>query len=1192
MLLLATLAPTVGAIGAFRPMVPAGGSVRFRDDFSDTSGLEEWTNLQAQNGFLEVMGTVTWRQDDWQDFYAGTGLGVDVLGFPGALQLSRFTPDVRVNDVSSGLQAQVDATFVYVPVGRDRDLQYILAVWADGRGGDLDIYFSRSGDGGRTWSTSRRLNLVDGTGDQRRPAITVLGNTVHVVWEDDAGIHYTRSADYGQTWLTDVLLAPGGAEPDLAAAYLSSYPTVYLVYRAEQPAGDPDIFARRSRDGGLSWDPPENVVQESPTGIAQSAPALLLDAATGNVWVAWEHEASDGWTDIRAARRMAGGIWPNENVASGPPGSAQREPVLFLSGGTVHCLWTDERSGTSDIYQAYYDMLSLGWAEMGPVTMAAGARGPAALPLGTNVYAAWSATAPGSFPEVWIASYNGSIWQTPLHAGDPIPYLTRTDIVLAQSSLAPGIAALWSDDRADAGDIFIATSDGTFLPSGVYTSTVHDFGDLLDWGVVRWTGVRLDHIAVEMRSGNTPVPDAAWSPWAPALNGSPVACPLARYLQYRVMLSRVDSQTTPILSRIEIEGRPRRGEGVSIPIGRCVERWGELTYDGWAPSGTTLTVNLLDISGTLLYRDVPSPFDLSGLSPDLYRRLRLGVEMVRQAQVSPMLDGWEVAWEEGETRAAFEVDPRSIYTPTVVEFLNRSVSTVPPQEIRWQFGDGESSGLLHPTHTYTLPGSYGVTLTLSGECGTATATDRITVLPLPAQLPEAAFSYGPLCPGEEVPFFDESRDAVWWHWDFGDGTSSHRQFPRHTFPGDGTYTVTLIVSNTVGSDRAVERLEVVPAPTAAFTWTAELLTVAFTSLVSGPADLLWEFGDGMTSTLANPVHTYAEAGSYEVTLHAVNACAEAIASSTVVVTCTDPTDLTFAYRPQPLRAGQQATFTATVRAGDDPLSYAWSFGDGTPAQQGQVVQHVYAAPGSYLVTLTATNPCAEVTIQEPVEVACTPPSAPTFDYSPRPLRAGQVGTFTAEVDAGDEPVLYTWVFGDGTPPQEGKTVQHSYRLPGTYVVTLRAANACGWVQSFSPVEVIPSLYRVYLPVVLRHVYQGDAFEPDNCPAQARFLPLSTPQRHDFAPAGDEDWVYLELAAGTNYFIETRDLTGGADTVISLFRPGQYGTPLAQNDDCNPYTYASCLAFRPTASGRYELRVTHIAQGWGQQVAYTLEARVQ
>ncbi|MGC8874932.1 MAG: PKD domain-containing protein, partial [Chloroflexia bacterium] len=421
--------------------------------------------------------------------------------------------------------------------------------------------------------------------------------------------------------------------------------------------------------------------------------------------------------------------------------------------------------------------------------------------------------------------------------------------------------------------------------------------------------------------------------------------------------------------------------------------------------------------------------------------------------------------------------------------------------------------------------------------------------------------------------------------------TSRRQFPRHTFADVGAYTVTLTVSNTVGNDRATERLAIVPPPAATFTWRADLLTVQFTSVVTGPADLLWEFGDGTISTLLNPVHTYPEAGTYEVTLHAANACSEASANATIVVTCTDPTNLAFSYRPEPLRAGQPATFTATVGAGDGPLSYAWSFGDGSSAQ-GQVVQHTYAAPGTYQVVLTATNPCTEVSIQERVEVLCTPPSTPAFDYTPRPLRAGQTGTFTANVDAGDEPVSYTWVFGDSTPPQEGKTVQHAYAAPRTYVVTLRAANSCGWAQSFTAVEVVPSAYRVYLPIVVRETYHGDAFEPDNRPALAHFLSLSTLQRHDFAPAGDEDWVYLELAAGTNYWIETRDLTGGADTVLALFRPGQYGTPLAINDDCNPYTTASCIAFRPSVSGRYELRVTHIAQGWGHHVGYTLEARNQ
>jgi parallel beta-helix repeat protein len=127
-----------------------------------------------------------------------------------------------------------------------------------------------------------------------------------------------------------------------------------------------------------------------------------------------------------------------------------------------------------------------------------------------------------------------------------------------------------------------------------------------------------------------------------------------------------------------------------------------------------------------------------------------------------------------------------------------------------------------------------------------------------------------------VEFSDASTDpngtVTAWSWDFGDGTTSTMQNPTHTYSFAGVYTVKLTVTDNDGlTSRTTRSIPVGPqAPTADFTWAASELSVDFTDK-SADADgtvtaWSWDFGDGATSMLQNPSHTYATSGSYAVTL--------------------------------------------------------------------------------------------------------------------------------------------------------------------------------------------------------------------------------------------------------------------------------------------------------------------------------------
>jgi PKD repeat protein len=201
--------------------------------------------------------------------------------------------------------------------------------------------------------------------------------------------------------------------------------------------------------------------------------------------------------------------------------------------------------------------------------------------------------------------------------------------------------------------------------------------------------------------------------------------------------------------------------------------------------------------------------------------------------------------------------------------------------------------------------------------------------PPPPAAPIADFS-APVTSGVAplaVSFTDlSSNGPTSWSWDFGDGQTSTLKSPTHTYEAGGTYTVTLTATNAAGSDAETKvgyvTVDVPPpaAPVADFSASVTNgiapLDVSFTDLSSnGPTSWSWEFGDGQTSTLQNPTHTYAAAGTYSVSLTATNS-AGSDAEVKVGYVTVEPAPPDFALSASPLSRsivrGDSTTYTVTV----------------------------------------------------------------------------------------------------------------------------------------------------------------------------------------------------------------------------------------------------------------------------------------
>ncbi|MEL4304390.1 PKD domain-containing protein [Methanococcoides sp. LMO-2] len=251
--------------------------------------------------------------------------------------------------------------------------------------------------------------------------------------------------------------------------------------------------------------------------------------------------------------------------------------------------------------------------------------------------------------------------------------------------------------------------------------------------------------------------------------------------------------------------------------------------------------------------------------------------------------------------ADFSTNVTEGYVPLTVSFSDLSSDAT---SWSWDIdNDGtEDYSTQDIIHTYDEVDLYSVNLTVSNVNGTASEVkvNYINVTPVPI-LPVADFStnvtegYVPLT----VSFSDLSSDATSWSWDIdNDGTEDYStQDIVHTYDEVGLYSVNLTVSNINGTDSElkVNYINVTAAPIipvadfAAAPRSGDYpLEVQFTDLSINAANWSWNFGDGNTSTLQNPIHTYISEGTYNVSLNVSNSGDFDLAEKSNYITVSKP----------------------------------------------------------------------------------------------------------------------------------------------------------------------------------------------------------------------------------------------------------------------------------------------------------------
>ncbi|MCX6233897.1 MAG: PKD domain-containing protein [Bacteroidetes bacterium] len=274
----------------------------------------------------------------------------------------------------------------------------------------------------------------------------------------------------------------------------------------------------------------------------------------------------------------------------------------------------------------------------------------------------------------------------------------------------------------------------------------------------------------------------------------------------------------------------------------------------------------------------------------------------------------------------------------------------------WDFGDGIQSILENPVHIYQDFGEYEVTVKASNELQSDTVVKMIKV----CQRPDAEFGYQ--LDGYTLSVNNLSQNANSYLWDFGDGNISFLENPTYEYLVEGDYEVSLIAFNECAPDTAVENISICKSPVAGFDYICEDFRVSFMNTTINYDSCIWDYGDGIGSTLINPEHIYQEPGDYSVNLAIWRFCGENLLTQELVQVITVP-------------CSPQASFTYAISEFEisftnmsfNATSFIWDFGDGDTSDIQNPV-HSYAEIGDYQVQLIAYNDHGSDTIVELINI--------------------------------------------------------------------------------------------------------------------------------------------------------------------------------------------------------------------------------
>jgi PKD repeat protein len=372
----------------------------------------------------------------------------------------------------------------------------------------------------------------------------------------------------------------------------------------------------------------------------------------------------------------------------------------------------------------------------------------------------------------------------------------------------------------------------------------------------------------------------------------------------------------------------------------------------------------------------------------------------------------------------------------------------------WDFGDGDTSDVVNPTHLYTSNNTFNVTLTLTANSGCSTTlAQNVTI----SARPVANFTLPVGCSDTLMSFTDASTISAGaitsWLWTFGNGDSLTVQNPSYAFPDGGNFDITLLVVSDSGcADDTTYNLSINPSPDAAFIIdnTCVGQSVVFTDQTvsqSPVTSYTWDFGDANSSNLASPTHTYSSGVpiTYNVvfTVMAQNNCSDVIS---IPVHISNPPTANFLYSPSNACENNMVSFTSTSNGVGDTISgWSWDFGDSF-SDSIESPSHTFTSADTFHVSLIAYSPSNCPSAPYTQDIIVNQGAIVNFGYNEVCLGFPIQFTDLSSLPPGDTIISWVWYF-DGTDTSTIANPLYLFTTPGLHQVILFVTTNIGCTSS-------------------------------------------------------------------------------------------------------------------------------------------------
>lgn len=264
------------------------------------------------------------------------------------------------------------------------DGQNIYVVWTDDTPGNYEIYFRQSDDGGATWTADERL--TNNAGASGHPAIAVDGQNIYVVWDDDtpgnSEVYFKKSGDGGTTWTTNKRLTNNEGYSALPTIAVNGQ-NIYVVWGDDTP-GNGEIYFRKSADGGATWAKNERFTNNA--GYAENP---IIAVYGQNIYAVWL-DSTPGNSEIYFRKSGDGGATWTANKRLTTNAGESYNPKIAVNGQNIYLVWYDDTPGNFEIYFKKSADRGATWTANKRLTNNEGySKYPAIAADGQNVYVVW-----------------------------------------------------------------------------------------------------------------------------------------------------------------------------------------------------------------------------------------------------------------------------------------------------------------------------------------------------------------------------------------------------------------------------------------------------------------------------------------------------------------------------------------------------------------------------------------------------------------------------------------------------------------------------------------------------------------------------------------------------------------------------------------------------------------------------------